>query len=240
MDLHPLCNSLRVAAIRFVIVFFLGIFFAQTVSKLPRAGRIRGHEHSRGPYARPLSAIDSYLRRRTELLEGFPGTALLVTHSREEERRLCRTVTVLDHGTGEGSVPVQTLFRAPETLSACLLSGCENYSRVEPLSDGRVRAVDWGAELSCAAQSCIPNYAAIRAHHIELADSPGENVIPCRVLRVMEDVVSVIVMAAMPGGDTVEERLRLEPLKETWARRNTGETLYFCLPPERNMLLKGG
>lgn len=36
MDLYPLYNSLRVAAISCVIVFFLGIFFAHTVAKLPR------------------------------------------------------------------------------------------------------------------------------------------------------------------------------------------------------------
>ena len=36
MDLYPLYNSLRVAAISCVIVFFAGIFFAQNVAKLPR------------------------------------------------------------------------------------------------------------------------------------------------------------------------------------------------------------
>ena len=37
MDLYPLYNSLRIAAISCVIVFFLGIFCAQKVAKLPRA-----------------------------------------------------------------------------------------------------------------------------------------------------------------------------------------------------------
>ena len=36
MDLFPLWNSLRIAAISCVIVFFLGIFFAKQVAKLPR------------------------------------------------------------------------------------------------------------------------------------------------------------------------------------------------------------
>ena len=36
MDLYPLYNSLRIAAISCVIVFFLGIFFAQWTSRLPR------------------------------------------------------------------------------------------------------------------------------------------------------------------------------------------------------------
>ena len=36
MDLFPLWNSLRIAVISSVIVFFLGIFFAYYVAKLPR------------------------------------------------------------------------------------------------------------------------------------------------------------------------------------------------------------
>ena len=37
MDWYPLYNSLRIAAVSCVLVFFLGIFFAYYASKLPRA-----------------------------------------------------------------------------------------------------------------------------------------------------------------------------------------------------------
>ena len=37
IDWYPLWNSLRIAAISCVLVFFLGIFFAYYASKLPRA-----------------------------------------------------------------------------------------------------------------------------------------------------------------------------------------------------------
>ena len=37
MDWYPLWNSLRIAAISSVLVFFLGIFAAYYVAKLPRA-----------------------------------------------------------------------------------------------------------------------------------------------------------------------------------------------------------
>ena len=168
------------------------------------------------------------------MLEDFPGTTLLVTHSREEVHRLCRTVTVLDHGAGEGSMPVQTLFHAPETLSACLLSGCKNYSRAERLDEKHVRALDWGVTLACGARPDT-RYVAIRAHHIALSDTPGENTIPCGVLRVVDDVFSTIVMASTPGGDTAQSRLRVELPKEAWSDR---ETLYLHLAPEHLMTLK--
>ncbi len=193
----------------------------------------------------PLSALDSYLRWQTELeladlLDGFDGPTLLVTHSREEVHRLCRTVTVIDHGRGVGSVPVSALFSAPETLSACLLTGCKNYSRAERIAPNRIRAVDWGVELACAETDFAPAYAAIRAHRLELTDAPGENGIACRVLRVVEDVFSVIVMAATPGGETGTARLRIELPKENCPALSPGAALYLRLPPEQIMLLKEG
>ena len=187
----------------------------------------------------PLSALDSYLRWQTELelqelLEGFSGTTLLVTHSREEVYRLCRTVTVLDRGASSGARDVRGLFETPETLSACLLSGCKNYSRAEPLDDHRVRAVDWGVTLACAPDKDT-RYVAVRAHHITAAPAPGENVIPCRVTRVVEDVFSTIVMAATPGGASGQSLLRMELPKDAW---KPCETLYLRLPPEHLMTLR--
>ena len=193
----------------------------------------------------PLSALDSYLRWQTglelaDLLDGFDGPTLLVTHSREEVHRLCRTVTVIDHGRGVGSMPVSALFSAPETLSACLLTGCKNYSRAERSSPNCIRAVDWGAELVCDDVDFNPAFVAVRAHHLELAAAPGENVIACRVLRVVEDVFSVIVMASTPGGDTGASRLRLELSKEDCPNLKCGDVLYLRLPTDRLMLLKEG
>ncbi len=193
----------------------------------------------------PLSALDSYLRWQTELeladlLDSFSGPTLLVTHSREEVRRLCRSVTVLNHGTGQGSMPVQALFAAPETLSACMLSGCKNFSRAEPAEEGRVRALDWGAELTVPSNDPEAAYVAVRAHHLELAKGPGENVIPCTVQRVMEDVFSVIVMVSTPGGGEERQRLRLELDKKDWSAAPDKQTIYLRLPPERLMLLREG
>lgn len=39
MDLYPLCNSIRIAAISTVLVFFLGIFAAYYIAKLPRLAK---------------------------------------------------------------------------------------------------------------------------------------------------------------------------------------------------------
>ena len=187
----------------------------------------------------PFSALDSYLRWQTELelaelLDGFAGTTLLVTHSRDEVHRLCKTVTVLDRGHGTGASTVEELFQTPRTLAACLLSGCKNYSRAQPRG-GCIYAEDWGARLCVSAPPPERlSHTAIRAHHIEIADAPGENVLICRVSRVVRDVSSTVVMVHTPGGG----RMRLELDSADWLPYAGRGTLYLRLPPDKLMLLE--
>ena len=189
----------------------------------------------------PLSALDSDLRWQTELelqelLEDFSGTTLLVTHSREEVYRLCRSVTVLDRGRGAGAEEVRALFETSKTLSACLLSGCKNYSRAAYLDAQHVRVPDWGVTLRCSAPQDV-RYLAVRAHHIRIADAPGENVLTCRVQRVIDDVFSAVVMAETPGGDAAQSRLRVELPKENASHLQRGDTVLLQLPAEALMPL---
>ena len=186
----------------------------------------------------PFSALDSYLRWQTELelaelLDGFAGTTLLVTHSRDEVHRLCKTVTVLDQGRGTGASTVEELFQTPRTLAACLLSGCKNYSRAQSRGSC-IYAEDWGALLCISTPPERLSHTAIRARHIEIADAPGENVIICRVSRVVRDVFSTIVMVLTPGGG----RMRLELDPADWIPYAGRETLYLRLPPDKRMLLE--
>ena len=193
----------------------------------------------------PLSALDSYLRWQTELeltdlLETYEGTTLLVSHSRDEVRRMCRTVTVLDKGSGQGSMPVDELFSAPKTLSACLLSGCKNHCRGERLDEHTVRAVEWGADLKCAAH--VPEdtrYVAIRAHYLSFTEEDGENVIPVRVKRVIHELFSVVVMLETTG-DGELSMVRIEMPPEEWARWEGRETLKLLMRPADVMPLTEG
>ena len=194
----------------------------------------------------PFSALDDYLKWQVELelldvLDGFAGPAVFVTHSRDEVRRLCQRVCVLDRGLAQPVQPVEELFGTPRTLSACLLSGCKNVSRARALPGGRVEALDWGAALE--AGSPLPerlSHVGIRAHFIRPADGPGPNRIPCRVLRVVEEMFSTVAMLATPGGDGGPARLRMELDKAAWAALGGPEELWVELPPGELMLLTGG
>ena len=191
----------------------------------------------------PFSALDDYLRWQVELelmdvLDGFAGPVAFVTHSRDEVRRLCRRVCVLDRGRAQPLQPVEELFGAPRTLSACLLSGCKNVSRAVPLPDGRVEAPDWGAILDPGVP--LPEgltHVGIRAHFLRPAEGPGVNRLPCRVLRVVEEMFSTVVMLATPGGDGGAARLRMELGRAAWAALGSPGELWVELSPKDLMLL---
>ena len=194
----------------------------------------------------PFSALDSYLKWQVEgeladLLESFAGPVLFVTHSRDEVRRICHQACVLDRGRSQAVLPVDELFRAPRTLSACLLSGCKNVSRARPAEGGKTEALDWGVTLDPGRP--LPEgltHVGIRAHFVRPADGPGPNRLPCIPGRAVEEMFSTAVNLSTPGVDKGFSRLRLELSREEWAALKGREQLWVELPPESLLLLSGG
>ncbi|WP_295628083.1 sulfate/molybdate ABC transporter ATP-binding protein [uncultured Intestinimonas sp.] len=186
----------------------------------------------------PFSALDSYLKWQVELelaqtLERFSGPVLFVTHDRDEVRRLCRQVCVLDQGRSQPLQPVETLFRAPRTLSACLLSGCRNVSRARPAGEGRVEALDWGITL--AVDAPLPeglSHVGIQAGSLRLAEGPGPNRLLCPVERAVEETASTVLLLRTPGGPRPEALLRLELDRVAWTALGQPAQLWVELPPQ--------
>jgi len=182
----------------------------------------------------PFSALDGYLRWKLELelmdiLKEFGSTTLFVSHSRDEVYRLCHKVCVMDCGRSTPVVPVKTMFEEPNTLAACRLSGCKNYSAAKPEKGPNgegstwVYAHDWGVRLDCGRQ--VPEnitHIGARSHYIHVVfggqHQDGANVVECRITRIVEDVFNMVVMAsplkAIP--DSGNAQLRLEMPKEQW------------------------
>lgn len=207
-------------------------------------GRILASEPAVLLLDEPLSALDSYLKWQVELelmevLDQFHGPTLFVTHSRDEVYHFCQTVCVLEHGRSQPVETVEQLFSAPETLSACLLSGCKNVSRARPAGEDLVEALDWGVTLRCGRS--VPeglSHIGVRAHFLRPTAEPGPNAIPCRVLRVIDNVFSTVVMLSTPGGRTGFSHLRLELDKEVWSTLGTPEQLFLQVEPQDILLLR--
>lgn len=106
----------------------------------------------------PFSALDTFLRWQVEqqifgILQQFQGTAILVSHNREEAYRLCDQIAVLTNGSTRGLRPKKDLFAHPYTKAEAYLIGMENVADVEPLGAGSFKIPAWGisVESDCTA-----------------------------------------------------------------------------------------
>ncbi len=193
----------------------------------------------------PFSALDSYLRWELEqelmrVLKDFKGTSILVSHNRDEVYRISSKVAVILDGRVDAIAPKEPLFAAPPTYQSALLTGCKNFSRVTRLDDTHVEALDWGVTLTCQGPlSQDIRWIGVRPHFVHPVDGPGENVISCRVLQVIDNLTDVIVMCATPGGEIRESQLYLRFRHSEWKQYQNNSQLNLYFDPRAILPLQG-
>ena len=156
----------------------------------------------------PFSALDSYLREEVEgevgsLLSTFDGTALLVTHDRDEAYRLCREMIVMDSGEVLRAGTTKEVFADPRRLTAARLTGCKNILPCVRVDEHHVRLTGWERELTVTLpvpEGCCA--VGIRAHDFAPEAADGENRMPVQVGASSENPFdwNVICTAADAGG----------------------------------------
>lgn len=182
----------------------------------------------------PFTALDSYLKWQLELelldtLNNFGQGALFVSHDRDEVYRICDTVCVIHDGKSEPKQPVAKLFTSPRTLSACMLSGCKNFSRAKKLDEKKIFATDWNCEL--ITEEVVPeqvHYIGIRSHYIQLGEGP--NSLLCRVEKIIKEPFSKILI--LSAGQS-KLRVDTDPKAEVMP----GQTIIVNICPKDIMLL---
>ena len=197
----------------------------------------------------PFSALDSYLKWEMEMelkqtLQQFSGTTLLVSHSRDEVYRLAQKVCVIEKGRSEAVQTVHDLFDRPRTQAAALLSGCKNYARCRAAENDSIYVEDWDVSLRCG--RAVPEgtrLLGVRRHYVHPAESEsGENTFPCRVMQVIDDVFSTVVLVHPCGApeDAKYPILEMEMEKEAWAALNypVGHVFPVTIAPDDLLLLR--
>ncbi|MGA2720298.1 MAG: ATP-binding cassette domain-containing protein [Candidatus Acidiferrales bacterium] len=177
----------------------------------------------------PLSALDTHLRSQMEAqLQGtfaaFPRPALLVTHNIEEAYRLGEQLLVLSGGRVAAFGAKEAILRYPPTVEVARLTGCKNFSRVRPVSENTVEALDWNCTLRVSrAVEATAAHVGIRANHIEFAESGSaggvaeENVFPCWLARSSETPFRMTLYLSLQGPPGFGEHfLQAEVSKEKW------------------------
>lgn len=187
----------------------------------------------------PFSALDDYLKSKIELevaevLRNYKIPTILVSHSREEVYRLCNEICVMSNGKSEDLMNKKELFKNPKTFSSCLISGCKNFSKIEKISENRLRALDWNIELETS-DAILEEHKilGIRAHLIELEKS-DENSFAVEVERVVEDVFTYIILVRKKDA---KNSIRIEVDKHILEKVENRENLFITMRKEDLILM---
>ena len=188
----------------------------------------------------PFSALDSYLREAVEsevgsLLAGFDGTALLVTHNRDEAYRLCPEMVVLDSGRVLRSGHTRDVFADPRSITAARLTGCKNILPCTRLDAHTVHLTDWDVPLQLALpvpEDCTA--VGIRAHDFVPCDAGAPNALPVAALSSSENPFDWNLICTAPDGTA---RLWWKVSKSTLFSPAPVPPHFLCAAPESIMPL---
>ena len=190
----------------------------------------------------PFSALDSYLREEVEgevgsLLTNFAGTALLVTHNRDEAYRLCKEMIVLNEGQVLRAGTTKAVFADPQSIAAARLTGCKNILPCTPLSSHTVRLDGWDTTLRLALP--VPagcTAVGIRAHDFTPCTADAPNAIPVKAVSTSENPFDWNLICTPPKGTA---QLWWKVSKQSLCSAAPAAPQYLCAAPESIMPLQG-
>ena len=145
----------------------------------------------------PFSALDEFLKDRLQqeliqMLEDYPGTVILVSHSRDEIYRFSDELIVMDQGKVVCHGNTEETFDRPEWKEAARLTGCKNITVAIREDEHHLQVPGWGIRFTLDQQIDEDiRYVGIRAHDFEpiwLADGeqPEEGWIKVKVASVAQ------------------------------------------------------
>ena len=140
----------------------------------------------------PFSAMDTFLKEQlrielANMLEGFEGFSIMVTHDRDEAFQFCDELIVLDKGKIIAKGDTYEIFENPKKVQVARLTGCKNISKIEIIDEYHLKSLDWGIvfEVSKKISSNI-THIGIRAHDFVAAEKDDVNAFGTENSIVME------------------------------------------------------
>ena len=190
----------------------------------------------------PFSALDSYLREEVEgevgsLLANFAGTALLVTHNRDEAYRLCKEMIVLNEGQVLRAGRTKEVFADPQSVAAARLTGCKNILPCTRVGEHTVHLAGWEQLLTVALpvpEGC--HAVGIRAHDFTPCAADAPNAIPVKAVSTSENPFDWNLICTSPEGAA---QLWWKVGKTSLSAAAPEPPQYLCAAPESIMPLKG-
>lgn len=118
----------------------------------------------------PFSALDSFLSDRLqqemlEMLQGYEGTVILVSHNRDEIYRFSQELLIMEDGKIITQGDTKAVFHCPKTKAAARLTGCKNIADIAYVDEHHFQIPQWGCTIETERElPCDIQAVGYRAH----------------------------------------------------------------------------
>lgn len=196
----------------------------------------------------PFSALDSNLKDKLqieleEMLSGFDGTIIMVSHSKDEIYRFSEELLIVDKGKIVEYGPTKKTFSHPKTLEGAKIIGLSNIMPVHFDRGNKISVPDLDTEICLDDFSYVYDidtnkikYIGIRDRDFELLSEgqTAENIINAKIEKIYEGLEDTRVYFSVIGKEkTDDERKKYENYisinKEYHKRKEKISKNVFCL-----------
>ena len=191
----------------------------------------------------PFSALDQHLRYQMELqvkelLTGFKGTAIFVSHDIDETYRISDRILVYSQGRISSNGLKDDVFSNPNTVETAKITGCKNIKKVSEKDNNTYEIIDIGIFIEVLQKKVGAKYMGVRSHHIKWAENIEErskNVFKCKIVNKTESPFEMDLTIEFENG---KDTLRWQIPKEIWKDISAcGDNLYVEIPTDKIILI---
>jgi spermidine/putrescine ABC transporter ATP-binding subunit len=184
----------------------------------------------------PLAALDKKLREemRGELREiqrSVGITTIFVTHDQAEALALSDRIAVMDRGRVEQVGPPREVYERPATRFVADFIGASSVLQGRAETAGSVRLGDGPVLRVAGPRPFAPGTevnVAIRPERVQLAETPGDNVLEARIIRLSYQGAMTEVTTELAGG----QRLLAFVTEPAPVALTMGQTVRLRLPSD--------
>ncbi len=196
----------------------------------------------------PFSALDSHLRWNLEhelsgILRGQKKSTIYVSHDSEEAYRFSDKVAIIHKGSIVDFGEKKNVYRNPKTLPSALITGFKNISRIEKISDFKLKALDWGVEI--LSEKLVENdskYIALDSKKIEFLDrkSARQNIFPITICKTIEQSQNMQILISIKEDENSfnKENTKSSVLQLETKTADLSELKYVYFPFNSMIFLK--
>ena len=197
----------------------------------------------------PFSALDEHLRWQMEqelivILKEHKGSALYVSHNKDEIYRICDKIAVMNKGKIEEIQAKEELFNHPTTINTAILTGCKNISNVKKVSDNKIFSYDWNLELSCMENiNDDIKYVGIHTKNLKICSNiETDNIFELKIVESIKNIFSyTLVLSNIEinnNSPNSNPHLYMDISLEEFSKLKSKESIFVQLDPRKLLLLK--